>query len=396
MKTNDISIYFKPLNGEISNLLQRSEETSGKLSENISGYINEDNFPDWEQSKLIILGVNDDRNSDNKGSSKAPDEIRKSLYKLYSPKFGFTISDLGNINAGHSLNDTFFALSSAIKEIVKKNITVIVLGGTQNLTYACYKAFESLEQVINITAVDNRFDIGTDQVNCNSNSYLSHIILHQPSFLFNYSNIGYQSYFVSQQEIDLMDKLYFDAHRLGVCQTNLEEVEPIIRNADIVSFDISAVRKSDAPGSKTTTPNGFYGEEFCQLSRYAGFSDKTSVVGFFETNPEVDNREQTSFLTAEAIWYFIEGFSNRKQELPVSGSEEYTKYRVAINESNQHEIIFFKSQKSARWWMSVPFPPDKKLKFERHHLVPCSYEDYKTATNNEIPDRWWQTYQKLC
>ncbi len=396
MKSKDISIYFKPLPEDLALLLQTNENNSGRLTDYINGFVNENNFPDWESSKIVLIGVNEDRNSENKGCSMAPNTIRRSLYNLYTQKLGFRIADLGNINAGHTINDTFYALSTAIKEIIKKNKTIIVLGGTQNLTYACYKAFESLEQVINITAIDNRFDIGNDQENCTSNSYLSHIILHQPSFLFNYSNIGYQSYFVSQQEVDLMDKLYFDAHRLGICQNNLEEIEPIIRNADIVSIDISSVRKSDAPASLNATPNGFYGEELCQLCRYAGFSDKTSVVGFFEVNPQADNGNQTSFLTAEAIWYFIEGFSNRKQELPISGNDEYTKYRVPINDSNQHEIVFFKSQKSARWWMSVPFPPDKQLKFERHHLVPCSYEDYKIATNNEIPDRWWQTYQKLC
>jgi hypothetical protein len=36
-----------------------------------------------------------------------------------------------------------------------------------------------------------------------------------------------------------------------------------------------------------------------------------------------------------------------------------------------------------------------KIKYERHYLVPCSYSDYETALNDDIPDRWWQVYKKL-
>jgi len=392
----DLSIYFKPLSSEIKTLFSDNANTEGKLTEKVCAYLSQEAFPEWEQAKLVIVGVKEDRLSDNLGSAQAPDNIRNYLYSLYTPTGTNNIADLGNIEAGFTISDTFFALSSVVKELVKKNKTVIVLGGTQNLTYAVYKAFESLEQIVNITSIDSGFDLGNDDKNCTNHSYLSHIILHQPSFLFNFCNLGYQTYFIPQYELQLMDKLYFDAHRLGKCQSNIEEIEPLIRNADIVSFDISSVRRSDAPGTAQSTPNGFYGEEFCQISRYAGFSDKASVIGFYEVNPSLDNNEQTSFLTAEAVWYFIDGFFNRKEEIPISGSEDFNKYRIPLNNSPEHEVVFFKSKKTARWWMSVPFPPDKKLKFERHHLVPCSYQDYLMATNNELPDRWWQTYQKLC
>ncbi|MFN8133913.1 MAG: hypothetical protein U0Z17_01300 [Bacteroidales bacterium] len=34
------------------------------------------------------------------------------------------------------------------------------------------------------------------------------------------------------------------------------------------------------PGNANAIPNGFYGEEACQLMRYAGMSDKISSIGF--------------------------------------------------------------------------------------------------------------------
>ena len=80
-----------------------------------------------------------------------------------------------------------------------------------------------------------------------STNYMSKIIAHQPNYLFNHTNIGYQNYFTDPDSIDLMDRLYFDHYRLGLVQQDLEQVEPMVRNADMLSFDISSVRFSDAP-----------------------------------------------------------------------------------------------------------------------------------------------------
>ncbi|MES2395934.1 MAG: formimidoylglutamase, partial [Bacteroidota bacterium] len=288
----------------------------------------------------------------------------------------------------------YFAVTDVLSQLLKKNIIPIVIGGGQDLTYCNYAAYKTLEQTINIVAIDSCFDIGDGDKELNSQSYLSKIILHKPNILFNYSNVGYQTYFVEQNAIELMNKLYFDSHRLGQVRANMENVEPIVRNADVVSFDISSVRQSDAPGNGNASPNGFHGEEACQIARYAGLSDKLSSIGFYEINPAFDTNKQTAHLVAQMIWYFIDGFYNRKQDYPIVDKSEYTKYRVSIKDHN-HEIVFYKSNKSDRWWMDVPYPINHQIKYERHHMVPCSYTDYETACQDEMPDRWWQTYQKL-
>jgi hypothetical protein len=174
----------------------------------------------------------------------------------------------------------------------------------------------------------------------------------------------------------------------------MADAEPILRNANMISFDISAVRQSDAPGNGNTSPNGFFGDEACKLARYAGMSEKLTSIGFYEINPVLDKAEQTTSLAAQMIWYFIDGFYNRKNDFPIADKSLYMKYLVSLND-HKHEIVFYKSNKSDRWWMSVPYPPEESLKYERHHLVPCSYKDYQTACNNEMPDRWYQTFQKL-
>ncbi len=359
----------------------------------------ENGFPNLDEADLAIIGVEDDRHAPgNEGCALAPAYVRKYLYRLFRGPHTPRIADLGNIRAGESVSDTYFALKTAITYLLEKNITPVIIGGGQDLTYANYQAYESLGQIINIVSIDSRFDIGMQKDEpINHQNYLSTILTRKPNYLFNYTNIGYQTYFVDQDAIELMEKLYFDVYRLGMVRGQLEQVEPIVRNADLVSFDVSSIRQSDAPANMQASPNGFYGEEACQIVRYAGLSDKVSSIGFYELNPAFDNGEQTAHLVAQMIWYFIDGYYNRKHDFPdkhLKDSADYIKYVVSIREF-QNKIHFYKSKKSDRWWMEVPCPPKLRSKYERHFLVPCSYSDYQEACQNEIPDKWWQVYQKF-
>lgn len=385
--------YFSAI--DISTFSGNASYTASSYGKLVNAYVKGGDFPDLENIQLAIIGVEEDRKAlGNEGCGLAADYVRENFYRLFQGNYTAKIADLGNIRKGNTIEDSYFAVTDVLSQLLKKNILPIILGGSQDLTYCNYLAYLKMEQTINIVAVDSSFDIGDGERELNSQSYLSKIILHKPNILFNFSNVGYQSYFVEQTSVELMEKLYFDAHRLGALRKNMEDVEPIVRNADVLSFDVSAIRQSDAPGNGNASPNGFYGEEACQITRYAGMSDKLSSFGLYEINPAFDNNKQTAHLAAQMIWYFIDGFYNRKKDYPIVDKSEYTKYRVSIT-NNEHEIVFFKSNKSDRWWMDVPYPVNHQIKFERHHMVPCSYSDYQVACGDEMPDRWWQTYQKL-
>ena len=143
----------------------------------------------------------------------------------------------------------------------------------------------------------------------------------EPNNLFNYTNIGYQTYYNSQEEIDLIEKLFFDAYRLGEISNNIELSEPTLRDADIVSLDLNSVKSSYSGNFVTFTPNGFDGKEICSLSRYAGISDKVSSLGIFNFN----NKKEESVLISQIIWYFIEGVNYRSNEYPFGTKENYLK-----------------------------------------------------------------------
>ena len=390
---SDIAHFFSPVNIEDINNYHNLKET--QLGNLFSIHKEVDDFPDLEGIDLAIIGVCEERNAENnEGCSLAPDAVRQFLYKLYDTGFTLKVADLGNINPGHSTDDTFFALRSTVDNLIRKNIIPIIIGGSQDLTYAQFLGYKDLEQTINISAIDSVFDLGNPDEDITNTSYLGKIILHQPNYLFNYSNIGYQTYLVDQNSLQMMNRLYFDVYRLGQIRDKIEDAEPIIRQSDMITFDISAIKHSDAPANPNASPNGFYAEEACQIMRYAGMNDKLSSIGLYEINPKFDQNGKTAHLAAQMIWCFFDGFYNRKNDFPSRTNPDYIRFHVVLQD-DKYEINFYKSKKSDRWWMEIPYPPHKDLKFERHTLIPCSYKDYELAINNEIPDRWWQTYQKL-
>ena len=348
-------------------------------------------FPNLDGVSIVFFGVKEGRNAvSNYGCGKDLSNIREEFYKLFPGKWHPQIADLGDIEKGETIEDTYFAVSNLIESLLKLNLLPIVIGGSQDLTFAMYRGYDNLEQTVNLVSVDSRLDIGNLEDDLSSTSYLSKIIMKQPNNLFNYSNLGYQTYFNSQEEIDLINSLFFDAYRLGEVK-NLELVEPVMRDADLVSVDIGAIKANYAFANKNTSPNGFNGEEICAVARYAGLSDKVTSFGVFEYNSSFDVNNQTAKLIAQMIWYFIEGYNFRAKDYPYTTKEKYQKFSVMFEDDDP--ISFYKSDRSGRWWMEINLITDNKYK--RHTLIPCTYKDYEDALDQKIPERWYKAQQKL-
>lgn len=355
--------------------------------------VNTGEIPELTDVDLAIVGVCDDRAAvQNEGCALGPDAIRRSLYALDKSDFPMKLADLGNIMPGATISDTYSAVAEVVKELLEHNVVAIIVGGSHDLTYGQYKAYASAQQVINLTVVDESIDVYKKKDAMSAKSFLYDIFTESPNFLFNFSQLAYQSYFVAPRDIAILEKLNFDFFRLGEVREKLEEVEPVMRDTNAVSFDISGVRQSDAPGVQSPTPNGLFGEEACKIARYAGISDKVTSFGLYELNPKYDDRSQTINLAAQMIWYFIEGFYNRKHEFPVEQDESYLQYAVQLD-SYDEEMRFLKSIKSGRWWMQLPRGENGHTE---HLLIPCSLSDYEAACRNEIPDRWLRAMAKFA
>jgi arginase family enzyme len=379
----DVNLYFPEGKSINPQLLVSRVWFSSKESE-----------PDLTNIDIAIFGVPEARYSaHNEDSKSAPDEIRKEFYKRFYWKKDASIIDMGKVILGKTVEDTYAVLSDIIACLLEQKVLPIILGGSNDLAFANYQAYRKLEKIVNIVAVDSKFDLGNEKEPISSETYLNKIVLQQPNYLLNYSNIGYQTYLNSPEDIELMKQLFFETYRVGVLRKDMEEIEPIVRNAEMLTIDISAVRQSDAPGNANASVNGFYGEEICHIALFAGLSDKLSSFGIYEFNPLLDYNTQTSQLIAHVLWYFIEGFTHRQNDILFKDQEQYFRHVVPVTNA-LNELVFYQSKKTGRWWIEVPFFHIKTQQ-DKKYFLPCSQNDFNTACKDTVPERWWRTYHKL-
>lgn len=378
----DISFYFKP----VDDFYYNNESIGNTIETHLEGA-----FPEIEKNAIAIFYCPEFRNS-NVSNEISKTSFRTYLYNLYHGlNWNKKIYDLGDFNLGESVEDTYFGIKNVITELIKNDVIPILIGGSQDLIYPIYLGYADLEQIANFVSIDHKFDFGNPGVKISNQTFLSNLLTSEPCNLFNYSTIGLQAPFLKNSEIELFEKLYFDALRLGEFNSDFKKAEPLIRNSDSLNIDLSSIRSSDFSNTNDN-PNGFYAEQICQIAKYAGISDKLTsfaLLNYFPNNITKVN----DHLIAQIIWYFIDGVNDRKGDFPVCSKNEYTKFIVHLDSFDN--VIFYKSNKSERWWLEVPHPSTENSKYKRHYLVPCNHEDYDLALRNELPDLWWKTYQKL-
>jgi formiminoglutamase len=234
-------------------------------------------------------------------------------------------------------------------------------------------------------------DFSTSEEPLSSRNYLNPVLEKKETPRFGYTNLGHQAYFVTGHQMEQLEQSYLESIRLGEARKNIQNAEPLIRDSRFIGIDMGAVRQADAPGASIPSPNGFTGEELCQITRYAGLSEQVRMLGFFEFDPARDPQGQTAHLVSQALWYFLEGLSHRIPENPVDTPEHLKKFIVNLDAAG-HDIVFHKSTISERWWMEIPV---KNSVSGKNFFVSCSYDDYQQACNQEIPDRWWRFLHRL-
>jgi formiminoglutamase len=385
----DLKDYFDPVSIET----QDFENTAGNsgFPHSISVHTENTNLRDISKFRIAILGVPEGRNAHGEGSAKGPDRIRTELYRLSRIPGKSKIIDLGNMKQGVTFNDTIAGLTDILAFLIGGNIFPVIIGGSSALAVSVDRALSEKRIKYTLAAVDPRIDYMNEKRDPDSFNYLNTILHSHKSTLYHYINIGYQTYLNDQQVVNRFLKRKSELVRIGDVRKAIYLTEPLMRDSDAAIFDISSVRQSDAPGTTSPSPNGFYGEEICLLSRYAGISDNLKVFCLFDVNPDFDIRNQTSGLAAQIIWFFLEGFSQKQYETPelgISNSGRFIKYHVRVTDLDD-DLIFVKSIHTDRWWMELPAADDK------FSYIACSHEDYLKANHNEVPERWVRGIERM-
>jgi formiminoglutamase len=335
-------------------------------------------FPEVKNCDIAIVFCPEYR-GDGPPANEDGHIIRSELYALYQWHTDMRLADLGNIKSGSSLSDTVAALKTVIKEVTAAGKTILIVGGSHDLTLAQYYAFVDNKKVIDVSCIDSLLDL---ELNAEEKSrhFLMEILTGEPNYVRHYNHIGFQSYMVHPNLVETLDKLRFDCYRVGHVRENIEEMEPVIRQSDLISFDISSIANGYAPCNRLS-PNGLTGEEACALLRFAGMNSSAHSIGIYGYRSETDMHNLTAKQVAHMIWYFIDGRSRGKKEPSFIDRDAFNEYHTAFAEVS---TTFLQSKKTGRWWMQMP----------DSQFIACSYKDYVVASSNEIPERWLRAQER--
>jgi formiminoglutamase len=372
----DLHDFLGPVN--IHGLNNDSGYNDGQFAKHIDVY--EEEIPDITGADIVLVGVGESRGGGMFDDMKdAPDAIRKQLYQLHYWHTDVKIVDIGNVKTGATLSDSYAAVKTVVAELLRYKKTVVILGGSHDITLAQYYAYKHLDKVVEVSCIDATIDLRGES-SIRSENFLLELLTSEPNLVKHYNHIGFQSYFVHPRMLETMDKLRFDCYRVGAAKEKMDEMEPVLRNTQMLSFDINAIKHSDAPGNECS-PNGFTGEEACMLTRYAGLSNNISSFGIYGYRPNADVYDLTAKQIAQMLWYYIDGKSRSKHESSLEDRAQFNEFNTVVAET---DTVFLQSRKTSRWWMELP---NKKL-------IACSYNDYVSASRNEIPERWLRVQER--
>ena len=364
--------YFRPV--DENTLDFANSQNSNQFGKKI-GINGRDDFESYPDADVVLFSISEYRfNTPLRKSFNADKDFRKKLYSLYYGNWKTNIYDLGGLINGEKVSDTIFAIEKIIEFFIKNQTFVITIGGSQDLTLNFYNSIKKCLNSINLVTIDNQLDF---LKNANiEDSYLSNIIMDDDNKLNQFSNIGFQKHLTSIAEIDLIDKMKFEALNLGKVKSNTIEAEPILRDSNFISFDIKSIKSGDINNAHQH-PNGLTSHEFCTLSRYSGLSSKSKVISFFE-NWDLSTLNS---LLAESVWYVIDGFNSRYNENPLEINDDFITYHIEVD---NYKFKFYKSMVTDRWW--VEFINDELISISKN-IISCSVNDYYNCKNSIISER---------
>ena len=379
----DLSVFFQAL-PELP--FTSSIQADRKLGHQVA--LHQGEFPDWNHADILLFSAS------VRDHSGLPFILRKELYNLSSPGQALKMADLGHLKPREVTDDLLEQLSYLLSVFREAGKICLLIVDRPFLSLAQSYAFEGSDNGLEVVHIDSQCNLLDSDLLLDSQSYHHALLREVPSWLFDFTQLGHQRYFVSDSQLSWFEERNFAMHRYGELMGQIELTESYLRTAHVVSADLSAVRASDAPAALVPSPGGFSTEEFCRMARYAGLGHQIrsfSVSGF---DPELDPHGITCRLAAMGFWYFLDGVLNSFDDHPLDDRSNLTRYSVQLHASIP-KIDFFRHNRSHRWWMEVPFQDELGNKHPKTKLVSCSEQDYETAKNDDIPNRWWMTYHKL-
>ena len=324
--------------------------------------VNTGKFPDTASVDVAIIGMGPNA-----------DKVRKVLYG-YSYNFnGISVADFGNLNHDGSLKNANAGLRECLIALKAENIIPVIIGENDNYSDALLKG---------VPYSDIDYALVSPEIAYNPEELVWK--LQQKNKLFHCAFIGLQNFLNTHASIQLVSDLFCEQIRLGDLRTNIQNVEPILRQADIFEFSLNSIKHADFTSSAKPLPSGLLNQEACGVCRYAGVSNSIGVflLNHFTLNDKITDSMQI----AQMVWYILDGIDNRFNDHPQLNNRNFTVYKCHANSGE--DMLFLYSELTGRWWMQVPVLNKKKKTAAK--FIGCRESDYEIAKQGEVPELWYR------
>lgn len=337
--------------------------------------------------KIAIIGVQETRSKNTDELEELDfDLVRRSLYELKNGNWFLPVYDFGDLLPDQNKSTSGENFTKVLSALLKERYFVVVLGGSPSMAYYQYRAYDEVAKNINYISVDERLRLGNEILQANNDNYLTKIIASEPLNLLDFTNLGYQTYFVAQEELDLINQLNFEAIRLGEINQDIKEIEHNVREANAAVIDLSSIEANYFSSTQNLSPNGFNSREICGVAKYIGLSNVLSSI--YISNYYEMYKKNDHLLLSQIIWYLLDGRNHRTE---IKSFDEAQYFEKIFVPSDIQEFVFYHNLYTNQWWIEIR----EKEEDEKVQIVSCSEKDYTKALEGEIPNKWWKYFKKF-
>lgn len=276
--------------------------------------------------QAVIIGFPSDegvrRNGGRPGAAKAPEEIRRALYKM-TPDAEQTeqyinllehTNDIGDVAVSAKLGSDQDDLGEIVATYLKQNIVPIILGGGHETAFGHFLGYAKPGLETAILNLDAHTDVRPlKNGQAHSGSPFRQAMEHESGCCDTYLAAGLQPYAVAKSHLGFIEEHGGKYHFKD--ETNITSISNLFHMHEserlMVTFDMDAVDQAFAPGVSAPCANGLPPDLWLTAAYLAGRNEEVTSIDLCELNPEYDRDGQTVRLAALTVWHFLLGLSQR-------------------------------------------------------------------------------------
>jgi agmatinase len=286
----------------------------------------DDEYAKLETAKIVLIPVPYDGTSTwQKGADKGPEAFLEASQnmEIYDIETDTEVYQQGiyiapEITENESPKAVVKAMHASVKDYIKRNKFVTVVGGEHSASIGTIRAFNELYENLTVIHIDAHADLRKEY---DGSKYNHACAVYEASQTTNLIQVGIRSMDALEKTVMDKEKTFF-AHQMIQDEYWIDNVIEACTENVFITFDLDALDPSILPGTGTPEPGGLFWYETMDFLKR--LFDETNVVGFdiMELCPLKGNR--TSEFLAAKLYYKMLSYKFQGEEIEQDYNNAYT------------------------------------------------------------------------